>query len=68
MIKETLEEFIKYEYLFMDCGAGCWKDGDDKVIAISTMESDHIKHCINMVESWQIDLTGNQCKEKIERM
>ncbi len=68
MIKETLEEFIKYEYSFMDCSAGCWKGGDDKVIAISTMDSKHIQHCINMVENWQINLTDNQYKDEIEKM
>jgi len=68
MIKETLEEFIKYEYSFMDCSAGCWKGGDDKVIAISTMDTKHIQHCINMVKSWQIDLTDNQYKNRIEEM
>jgi len=68
MVKETLEEFIKYECSFMDCGAGCWKGGDDKVIAISTMDSNHIQHCIKMVEKWKIDLTNNQDKDKIEKM
>ena len=68
MIEETLEDFIRYEYSFMDCSIGCWKGADDKVIAISTMKPDHIQHCINMVESWQIDLTDNQYKDKIEKM
>ena len=68
MIKETLEEFIKYEYSFMDCGEGCWKGGDDKVIAISTMDKKHIKHCIEMIEDWYIDLTDNQYKDQIEQM
>lgn len=68
MIEETLEEFIKYEYSFMDCGEGCWKGGDDKVIAISTMNKKHLQHCINMVENWHIDLIDNQYKDKIEKM
>jgi len=26
------------------------------------------QHCINMVKNWQIDLTDNQYKDKIEKM
>ena len=66
MIEETLEEFIKLDYSFMDCSEGCWNSGGI-ITAISKMDKGHIQNCIRMAENWNIDLTDNQYKDEIER-
>mgnify|MGYP001344785066 CR=1 FL=1 len=67
MPEETFEEFIKFSYPFLNCGKGCWKNGDDEIVAISTMTPSHIEHCIEMLENWTLT-EDHQHREKAEEL
>ena len=65
---KTLEEILEYNYPFLLCNEGCWKTGDDEIVAICTMEESHIKHCIDFVKNWGEPDEGDPYKDKITQM
>jgi len=57
-MNKELKEIIEYEYLFLDCPQGCWKSGD-QFFAISTMETDHILNCVNMIQEKYLPVSSS---------
>lgn len=49
-IQELKEYIINEEMLYLAAGKGRWKQGDGKVINISSMNETHLKNSIKMIE------------------